>query len=81
MRSLIEAYVIIKNRKLFLFEVYISTLNSDSAHVSAGSVSSKKLLMKRNKMERLIGYAERTSYTLAPFALLWASKVEQSQKL
>ncbi|NND01074.1 MAG: SsrA-binding protein SmpB [Gammaproteobacteria bacterium] len=67
-----ESYVIIKNGELFLFGAHISPLNSASTHVQADPVRSRKLLMKRYEISRLIGQVERAGYTLVPLALYWA---------
>ena len=67
-----EAYVIINKGELFLIGAHLSPLTSASTHVTANPVRSRKLLMKRFEIERLIGQVERAGYTLAPLALYWA---------
>ena len=66
-----ESYVIIKNGELYLFGAHISPLISASTHVTADPTRSRKLLMKRYEINRLIGQVERAGYTLAPLALYW----------
>jgi len=66
-----ESYVIIKNGELYLFGAHISPLISTSTHVTADPTRSRKLLMKRYEINRLIGQVERAGYTLAPLALYW----------
>jgi len=66
-----ESYVIINNGELFLFGAHISPLTSASTHVSANPTRSRKLLMKRYEINRLIGQVERAGYTLAPLSLYW----------
>ncbi|MBT8114413.1 MAG: SsrA-binding protein SmpB [Arenicella sp.] len=67
-----ESYVIIKNGELFLFGAHISPLSSASTHVTADPTRSRKLLMKRYEINRLIGQVERAGYTLVPLALYWS---------
>jgi len=67
-----EAYVIIKGAELYLFGAHISPLTSASTHITADPVRSRKLLMKRYEINRLIGKVERAGYTLAPLALYWS---------
>jgi len=67
-----ESYVIIKNGELYLFGAHISPLVSASTHVQTDPIRSRKLLMKRYEINRLIGQVERAGYTLAPLALYWA---------
>lgn len=67
-----ESYVIIKDGELYLFGAHISPLTSASTHVTADPVRSRKLLMKRYEINRLIGQVERAGYTLVPLALYWS---------
>jgi len=67
-----ESYVIIHNGELFLQGAHISPLSSASTHVTANPVRSRKLLMKRYEINRLIGQVERAGYTIAPLDLYWA---------
>ena len=67
-----EGYVIIKNGELFLFGAHIAPLSSASTHVTADPTRSRKLLMKRYEINRLIGQVERAGYTIAPLALYWS---------
>jgi len=66
-----ESYVIVKNGELFLFGAHISPLTSASTHVTADPVRSRKLLMKRYEINRMIGQVERAGYTIAPLRLYW----------
>lgn len=66
-----ESYVNIHNAELFLFGAHISPLTSASTHIQADPIRSRKLLMKRYEINRLIGQVERAGYTLAPLSLYW----------
>lgn len=67
-----ESYVTINNGELFLFGAHISPLNTASTHINPEPTRSRKLLMKRYEISRLIGQVERAGYTIAPLALYWA---------
>ena len=67
-----ESYVTINNGELFLFGAHISPLTSASTHVQPNPIRSRKLLMKRFEIGRLIGQVERAGYTLVPLRLYWA---------
>ena len=69
-----ESYVIIQNGELFLVGAHITPLNTASTHVVAEPVRSRKLLMKRHEISRLIGQVERAGYTLVPLDLYWSKK-------
>jgi len=66
-----ESYVTINNGELFLFGAHISPLISASTHISPNPVRTRKLLMKRYEISRLIGQVERDGYTIAPLSLYW----------
>ena len=61
-----EAYVIVRNEELFLFGMHISPLASASTHVHADPVRTRKLLLHKKEISRLVGKVERAGYTLVP---------------
>jgi SsrA-binding protein len=66
-----EGYVLVKNGEAWLFGAHFSPLSSASTHVIADPVRSRKLLLHRNQLDRLIGAVERKGYTLIPLSLYW----------
>lgn len=66
-----ESYVLVKNGEAFLFGCHISPLNSASTHVNPDPVRSRKLLLHRRELDRLIGAVERKGFTLVPLAMYW----------
>lgn len=66
-----ESYVTLKNNEAWLFGAHISPLTSASTHINPDPVRSRKLLMHRHELSRLIGQVERKGYTLIPLALYW----------
>lgn len=66
-----ESYILIKDGELFLFGAYITPLASASTHIIADPVRTRKLLLHRYEINRLIGAVEREGYTLAPINLYW----------
>lgn len=66
-----ESYVIVRNGELFLFGAHISPLESASTHVETDPTRTRKLLMHRTEISRLIGLVERRGYTLVPLSLYW----------
>jgi SsrA-binding protein len=69
--QLAEAYVYLKNGEAFLFGAHISPLNSASTHVLAVPTRTRKLLLNRAELDRLVGAVEREGYTLVPLELYW----------
>jgi SsrA-binding protein len=66
-----EGYVVIRGGELFLIGCLINPLRSTSTHVSADSARTRKLLMHREEIRRLIGKVEQKGYTLVPLNLHW----------
>ena len=66
-----EAYVIMDRSEAWLIGAHISPLASASTHVQANPVRSRKLLLHRAELNKLIGAVERKGYTLVPLQLYW----------
>jgi SsrA-binding protein len=64
-----EAYVVIKNGELVLIGAHITPLTTASTHVNADPTRTRKLLLHREEINRLVGKVERAGYTLAPLDL------------
>jgi SsrA-binding protein len=69
--QLAEAYVYVKNEEAFLFGAHISPLKTTSTHVVADPVRTRKLLLHKNELSRLVGAVERKGYTIVPLDLHW----------
>jgi SsrA-binding protein len=69
--QLAESYVVIKNGEAFLVGAHFSPLLSASSHVQADPTRSRKLLLHRGELDRLIGAVERKGYALVPLDLHW----------
>ena len=69
--QLTDGYVVIKNGELFIIGCQINPLKTASTHVNPDAVRTKKLLMKKDEIRRLIGKVEQKGYTLVPINLHW----------
>jgi SsrA-binding protein len=67
--NLKEAYVVVKNGDIVLLGAHISPLSTASTHVRPDPTRTRKLLMHREEIARLVGKVERAGYTLAPLDL------------
>jgi SsrA-binding protein len=67
--NLKEAYVVVKHGDIVLLGAHISPLSTASTHVKADPTRTRKLLMHREEIARLVGKVERAGYTLAPLDL------------
>jgi SsrA-binding protein len=66
-----EGYVLLKEAEAYLFGCHISPLSSASTHIKPDPTRTRKLLLHRSELSRLIGAVERKGYTLMPLALYW----------
>ncbi|HSW17976.1 MAG TPA: SsrA-binding protein SmpB [Ramlibacter sp.] len=71
--QLTDGYVVIREGELFLIGCQINPLLTASTHVTADSVRTKKLLLKKEEIRRLIAKVEQKGYTLVPVNLHWKS--------
>ena len=75
--QLTDGYVVIKQGELFLIGCQINPLGTASTHVRPDAVRSKKLLLHKDEIRRLVGKVEQKGYTLVALNLHWkAGKVK-----
>lgn len=66
-----ESYVVVKDEEIFLLGAHFSPLSTASTHVRADPTRTRKLLLHRAEINKLIGSVERKGYTLIPLELYW----------
>ena len=64
-----EAYVIVKGDELYLFGAHISALSTASSFTHPEALRTRKLLLHRAELDKLVGKVERSGYTLVPLNL------------
>ena len=64
-----EAYVLVRNNELYLFGAHVSALTTTSTFSHPEALRSRKLLLHRAEIDKLIGKVERSGYTLVPLNL------------
>lgn len=69
--NITEAYATIRHGEIFLFGSQITPLIQASTHVVADDRRTRKMLLHRREIDRLIGKVERDGYTLVPTSLYW----------
>ncbi|MFZ9511186.1 MAG: SsrA-binding protein SmpB, partial [Burkholderiaceae bacterium] len=69
--QLTDGYVVIREGELFLIGCQINPLKTASTHVSPESQRTRKLLLHKDEIRRLIGKVEQKGYTLVPLNLHW----------
>lgn len=69
--NLKDSYIIIKNGELWLLGAHISPLLTASTHINPDPTRTRKLLMHREQINRMIGSVERKGFTIVPLAMYW----------
>ena len=67
--QLTDGYVVIRDGELHLIGCRINALRSASTHVSPEPDRTKKLLMHKDEIRRLVGKVEQRGFTLVPLDL------------
>jgi SsrA-binding protein len=69
--NLTESYAILKDGEAWLMGAHISPLPSVSTHINPDPTRTRKLLLHRRELDKLIGAVERKGYALVPLSLYW----------
>ncbi len=67
--QLTDGYVLIRDGELFLIGCRINALRSASTHINPEADRTKKLLMHKEEIKRLVGKVEQKGFTLVPLDL------------
>ncbi|MCE3285708.1 MAG: smpB [Steroidobacteraceae bacterium] len=66
-----EGYVLIKDGEAFLIGAHVTPLRTVSTHIVADPTRTRKLLLNRRELDRLVGAVERKGHTIVPLELYW----------
>jgi SsrA-binding protein len=66
-----QAYVILKNNEVWLLGAQITPLQTASTHIDPDPQRTRKLLLHKEEVSKLIGLVERRGFTLVPLAMYW----------
>ena len=69
--QLTDGYVVIRNGEVFIIGCQINPLGTASTHVTPDKVRTKKLLMHKAEIKRLMGKVEQKGFTLVPLNMHW----------
>lgn len=64
--NLKEAYVVIMRGEMYLIGCHVTPLGVASTHIRPDAIRTRKLLLHREEIEKLIGKVDRAGYTLVP---------------
>ena len=66
-----DSYILLKDAEAFLFGALITPLPTASTHIKPDPQRTRKLLLHRREINKLIGAVERKGYTVVPTAMYW----------
>src|SRR5690625_5354039 len=66
-----DSYVLLKDNEAFLFGCLITPLPSVSTHINPDPTRTRRLLLHRREIDRLIGMVERRGRTVIPTPMYW----------
>jgi SsrA-binding protein len=69
--QMVESYVLLKDNEAWLFGCLITPLPTASTHIHPDPIRTRKLLLHRDEIDRMIGAVDRKGYSLIPTALYW----------
>ncbi len=67
-----ESYVHLRDGEAWLLGAQITPLSTASTHIRPDPTRTRKLLLHRHELDRLVGAVERKGYTLVPLNLHWS---------
>jgi len=70
-----ESYVLLKNMEAWLIGAHISPLATASTHKVTDPIRTRKLLLHKNEIAKLIGAVERKGFTIVPLSMYWKNGV------
>jgi SsrA-binding protein len=66
-----DSYVIVKDGEAWLLGALITPLPTASTHIHPDPTRTRKLLLHRDELNKLIGAVERKGFALIPTAMFW----------
>jgi len=66
-----QGYVILKGNEVWLLGSTITPLQTASTHIHPDPQRTRKLLLNKSELNKLIGLVERRGFTLVPLAMYW----------
>ena len=69
--QLSDSYVLVKDGEAWLLGALVTPLPAASTHIRPDPTRTRKLLLHRAELDKLIGAVERKGFTLVPLAMYW----------
>lgn len=72
--NLDNSYVVVKAGELYLLGALVTPMESVSTHINPDPTRTRKLLMHRKEINKMIGLVEQKGYTLMPLKIIRNSR-------
>ena len=72
--NLDNSYVVVKAGELYLLGALVTPMESVSTHIQPDPTRTRKLLMHRKEINKMIGLVEQKGYTLMPLKIIRNSR-------
>ena len=72
--TLSESYITFKNGEAFLFGAQIQPLLSASTHIVPEATRTRKLLLNRRELDKLLGAVNQKGYSCVPLVAYWKGR-------
>ena len=69
--QMVDSHVHIKKGEAWLFNCLITPLLSASTHVVADAAATRKLLLNRREIDKIMGKIEQKGFTCVPLSMYW----------
>jgi SsrA-binding protein len=69
--QLTESYVVLRENEAWLLGSHLTPLTTASTHINPDPTRTRKILLHRTEIDRLLGLVERRGYTLIALELYW----------
>ncbi len=66
-----DAHAFVKNGEVWIVGALITPLPTAAKHLKTDTTRTRKLLLHKREIDRLIGAVERKGYTIVPLAMYW----------
>ncbi len=67
-----DSYILLKDNEAWLFGCRLSPHPTTSKHTQVDPTRTRKLLLHRNEINKLMGAVERQGYTVIPTSVYWS---------
>lgn len=66
-----EAHIIVRRAEAYLLNAHITPLQTASTHIDPNPTRTRKLLLHRREINKMLGWGEQKGYTIVPLRLYW----------